>query len=156
MKEWFTALIQIGFLGIVARLILPSGEKSKLYPPLRFLLSLVLVVAVFSPIFSLFRGNTADFSALFEGLQKTDTESMEKLLLERSAEEMANRVRERFPEADFTLYIYTDEGSIPTQIEVKCEGENGKAIAAFLQETYALPTSEFKEGEDNNGSHQAE
>lgn len=154
MKDWFYTLIIIGFFGIAARLLLPSGEKSKLYPPLRFLVSLLLILAIFSPVFQITGENEFLLSAFFEELSSPDSDEVERLLLERSAKEMVREAKLHFPEASFTLYIYTDKYSVPTKISVECSDGNGGKIADFLEVKYSIPAEEYKQGESENGTDQ--
>ncbi len=153
MKEWFYTLICIGFFGIVGRLLLPAGEKSKLYPPLRFLISLLLVLAVFSPFFKMKGENSSNFASYFALLSSPDTKEVERILLERSAKEMTREAKLVFPEAEFTLYIYTDENSIPTEIAVECADGDGGRIADFLEVKYGIPAEEYSQGENENGAN---
>lgn len=153
MKEWFYTLICIGFFGIAPRLLLPGGEKSKLYPPLRFLISLLLVLTVFTPLFKIKTENADGVASFFEALSSPNTEEMERSLLERSAKEMMREAQAAFPEADFTLYIYTDEYSIPTEISIECADGDGDKIAHFLEEKYGISAEEYKQREDENGAN---
>lgn len=138
MKEYFFTLILIAFLGVLGRLLLPGGEKDPLYPPLRFLLSLILLLAIFLPVFRSLTESDGKLPPLSDIFSKAEPEEVERLLLERSAEQMAKKVKEAFPEADFTLMIYTEKGSIPSEIAVE-SNTNAAEIALFLQEAYGLP-----------------
>lgn len=151
MKEWFYTLIFIGFLGIAVRLLLPAGEKSKLYPPLRFLLSLLLMLTILSPIFRITKQNDFSFTSYFEDLASPDADKIEHLLLERSAKEMSRDILAEFPEASFTLYIYTDKNSVPTEISVSCQNFDACRIADYLETKYGIPSKEYIQGDNKNG-----
>ena len=149
MNGWFSSLILLGFLGVIARLLLPDGEKSKLYPPLRFLISLLTLLAIFSPLIT--KKDGAWDLSFFEVVETTPDE-MERLLLERSTETMYKAAKEVFPESEFTLYVYTKEGSIPTELAVSCEGDEEDALVDFFRERYPLKVTKYKKGGDNNES----
>ena len=151
MNAWFSTLILLGFLGIVSRLLLPEGEKSKLYPPLSFLLSLLTVLTVFSPLFSIKQEDGVDLSEFLESAE-INSDEMERRLLERSVQRMYENTKVQFPTANFTLYVYTEEGSIPTEIAVSCDGTEGDAIAAFLENNYQIKTRPYEKGERENDS----
>ncbi len=152
MKEWFFSLICIGLLGITSRLLLPGGEKSKLYPPLSFLFSLILIITVFSPLYKLFHQEKEIYTDFFSSLESPDTKVMERMLLERSAKEMSNQIKTQFPEAEFTLYIYTDKNGTPTEIFVKSVCGDAKDIADYIEAKYSISADEYNEGENENGS----
>jgi len=150
MKEWFYRLIVIGFFGVAVRLLLPAGEKSKLYPPLRFLISLLLITTIFLPCFQLLGQSGENFTSFFENITSPNTDEIERLLLERSAKEMTREVQTKFPEAKFTLYIYTDENALPTEIAV--EGVEADRIADYIEVKYEIPAEEYKKGGNGNGT----
>ncbi|MBR4288452.1 MAG: hypothetical protein IKT50_03335 [Clostridia bacterium] len=74
--------------------------------------------------------------------------------MEKSAKEMVREAKVYFPEASFTLYIYTDKYSVPTKISVECSDGIGGKIADFLEVKYSIPAEEYKQGESGNGTDQ--
>ncbi len=141
MKAWADTLILASVFGIVVKVILPKGEKSPLFGPTKLLISLILIVVMFSPILSLFNKETT-LPFLSDSLGEALEVNSEQLLLERSCKIMSDEVKSAFPQTRFSLEIYTDDNRIPTQIQVICDPpEEGPRIADFLQAKYAIPAS---------------
>ncbi len=141
MKSWATTLIFLTVFGILAKSILPKGEKSRLYAPFRFLLSLLLIVTVFSPLVPIFKGQgdlSKDISRFFS---ETEGENVDVFLLKRFASVMDEKAKATFPDADFSFEIHTDENKTPVLIKVVSEDkEKGQEIADWIRLNYKIET----------------
>lgn len=125
-------------LGIKA--ILPDGAKSALYGPMKFLLSLVLLLTVLSPLVSLLSKSPISFSFPITNSSDVDqNKEAENIILEKSTETITVSVQSAFPAANFSLNLQTDVNLIPTGILVYCEDlELGKRICSFLEQNYSI------------------
>ncbi len=142
MKFWAYTLILCSVVTMAIRILIPRGKKSPLYSPLKFLLSLVLIVAVFSPVFSFLKKDfTSEITIPWDSFfSQVDTDS-DRILLERCVQRMNEAVKHNFPETEFSLSVTANGDYIPTSIRVKCEDEKkAQEIALFLQANYALIT----------------
>lgn len=140
MKEWAWILILLSLFGMIAKALLPKGEKSPLHSPLRFLLSLALIAVVFSPLISLIRGE-GDLSESISSLLSEEGEmaDTQTLVLKRFAEVLGQKVKETFPDAEFSLEIHTDENKVPVTIKVvSTESESAQRIADFIEISYGI------------------
>ena len=141
MKAWAYGLILLSLFGMIIKGVLPKGERSGLFPPLKFLLALVLIVAVISPVFSLLRGKgpLSEISSLWEG--SSETVEGDTLILNRLAQVMGEEVTRAFPESVFSFEIYTDENKVPVKIRVVSEDrEDARKIADFVKIKYGIET----------------
>ncbi len=138
MKNFCTNLILLSFSGIFIKLFLPKGERSPLYAPLKFILSLGIILCVFSPVFSLFQ---SDFSLPDLTLSETDLPKGEELVLQKMEERMIESVKKAYPKEDFTLTILADENFIPERIRLLCNNESSaREIKDFIKLKYKLET----------------
>lgn len=140
MKEWAWILILISVFASIGKSLLPKGEKSPLYPPLRFLLSLALIVVFFSPLIRMIQ-NKEELTSGISSLLTEDTESTDgnTLVLKRFGATLGERIKREFPEAEFSLEIHTDENKVPTLIKVAGEDKViTEQIADFIQFNYGL------------------
>lgn len=140
MKGWAWCLILLSLCGKFAKNFLPKGEKSPLYAPLRFLLSLCLVIVIFTPFIKIM-GNEKDLSATFKKQQETALDG-DREILEQMGKTMKKSVDTAFPQCTYTLEIYADDAGLPDLIKVVCENPaDGKQIADFIYKNYGLKTS---------------
>ena len=148
MKNWIYPILITCIFSILIRALLPRGEKSPFYHPLKFLISLILILSVSSPLFSLME-KTGQFSFEVERFAETsDTAVYEEKILAESLQSMEKAVRETFPEEEISLEIISDEHNIPTGIRLFCQcEEKGREISAFLQENFSLLTTFTTQGE---------
>ena len=140
MKQWASTLILTAIFGMVAKVMLPRGEKSPLFGPIKLLVSLILIVVMFSPVYSLLQGK---IQANFFSESVADEKALdpENLLLERVAKIMSEEVQKAFPHTTFSLEIYTDNNGVPTEIQVVCDPpDEGPRIADFLKAKYKIPS----------------
>ncbi len=134
MKAWaITVILALCIRGIFS-FLLPRGEKSPFYKPLRFLAALILLLVLISPFLSLLKAPASirfgDFAKADEGLRYDPA----SLLLERSRERIEERIRSAFPTGDYRILFDTDEStSTITSIRViTADRELGKRIHDFL------------------------
>lgn len=137
--SWAVLMITVAFIGILVRTLLPQGEKSALYPPVRFLLGLITALAVILPVWKK-AAEIPDFSWDLTA----QTEQADPLLVYFARK--ANRAaKEAFPEASFILEVYTTpEGAIDRLCVVGEEAEV-EQIAIYLQERYDIPCESCQE-----------
>ncbi|MBQ3076021.1 MAG: hypothetical protein IJC26_08120 [Clostridia bacterium] len=139
MKAWAQMLILLSLCGKLVKNFLPTGERSALFPPLRFLLSLCLVLALFSPWIKLFRGEIV-FPSL--ELLKTEEEAVpdaNTLIMEQIGKTMKRSVDTAFPSITYSLELYADADGNPQEVRVLCDDRNtGIKIAGFIEQNYGL------------------
>lgn len=139
MGSFCQNLIFISIFSSIIKIFLPKGEKSALYPPLKFLLSLALILCVFTPL--MIKTPIEDFHFDFNLPEINSTPSGEELILTKMEENMRKTIRASFPDADFSLLIYRDENNLPGTIGVICEKkEEAERIANFILKNYRLET----------------
>ena len=138
MKEWTWILIILALFGKLAKNLLPKGEKSPLYSPLRFLLSLSLIIVLFSPWIPLLKGERELME--FPSISAEEVEeSGEILVLKRLGSTLGENVQSAFPDAKFSLEIHTDENKVPVLVKVVSEERNTAIqIAAYIKTNYDL------------------
>ncbi|MBR2635203.1 MAG: hypothetical protein IKD31_06450 [Clostridia bacterium] len=137
MERFSYVLILYSVLSVLLRFFFPKEEKSPLYPPLQFLLSLLVLLSIFSPITSLFRNNPFENLQLPEEI--TEEDSSHRRLLEKTLTRMQESAQRAFPEKEFHLTMTVSEGQIPLGITVHCKTEEtGLAVAGFLEANYSL------------------
>lgn len=138
MKSWAFGLIILSLFGKLIKQLLPRGEKSAFFPPLRFLLSLALIVALFSPILKQAQKNNfqSNFAKLFS--DEGTVIDPNTLILEQMGKTMKKSVDSAFPDLEYTLEIYTDDKGIPNLVKVCGCDEAGGKIADFIQCNYSL------------------
>ena len=136
MRAWAVSVIVAAVAGGVLSLLLPNGEKSPLYRPIRFLSALILLLLLCSPFLRLLRDPTllsgSDFAAADEGL----TYDPGAILLEQSEKTVEKRVREAFPEGDYRIVFDTDEEERTVRairVETK-DADLGRRIADWLRD----------------------
>jgi len=143
MKNWAYTWILCALLTMLSKIILPKGERSPLFGTVKFLISLVLILTVVSPLFRFVKGDWKDTPfPLSETEAKQEATTPEEIILEKSAQKMLESAQAAFPDASFTLKMKTDEALIPTGILVLCENEKtGKEIARFVEANYKILTT---------------
>ena len=109
MKTWALTLVFAALFAGLAPHLLPKGDKSPLYQPLAFMISLAVLILLSQPLVALIREpdriRQIDFAAADESL----TYDPGKMLLERSETSVEKKVREAFPEGDYAVVFDTDE-----------------------------------------------
>lgn len=137
MKSNVLTLFFLAFFSMLAKIVLPKGEKSPFYPPLKFLVSLMLIVTVFSPLFQL--GELANTPLPSFDESRIDAEAISQSILQKSAEGMQSAAESAFPATEFSLRVEADEAYVPTAIYVLSKDEaEGRKIALFLQKNYEI------------------
>lgn len=140
MKEWIFSLVLVSFADVLICQLLPKGENSKLSPPLKLLLSLILVLCVFSPVVRILHSDLN--LSLPEGVSLSAQENEKELqtfFLEKSADEIRKEVRANFPSASYTLLFYADDLGCLESVGVRSKSEEtALQIATFLEEVYTL------------------
>ena len=137
MKTWCLSLILLSLCARFAKNLFPCGERSPLYAPLRFLLSLSLAVVIFSPFMRFLQKGEVNV----EPFAFTETASIDgdKLVLEQMGKTMKKSVDTAFPDTQYKLEIYTEEGFVPSLVAVVCENQGeAEKIAAFIEKNYNL------------------
>ncbi len=146
MKEWILPIFFSALASLLLRLILPEGEKAPLYPPLKFLLSLMLTLSVLSPILSVAMKGESGIS--LPDLELQEEGGLEEAILEKSRRDMEEALRQAFPESAARIELEHNEAYIPTGIRVYCnKAETGQKMALFLRENFSLVTRVILEGE---------
>ncbi|MBR3836568.1 MAG: hypothetical protein IKJ74_00340 [Clostridia bacterium] len=143
MKNWAYTWILCSLLTMLARILLPRGERSPLFGTVKFLISLLLIFTVASPVIRFVKGEWKDAPLpLAEAASERADIAPEEIILEKSSQRILKSARDAFPDATFTLKILADEASIPTGIRVLCENEKtGKEIARFLEMNFKILTT---------------
>ena len=137
MREWFFPILITTVFSVLIPIILPKGEKSPLYPPLKLLLSLALTLSVLSPLISFCRdGVKNDFHT--NSIQFTE-EDGNAIILQKAEEDIKEAVTKAFPGEEILLELATNEENIPTGIRFTCQTvESGKRISDFLEKNFSL------------------
>lgn len=138
MKSWAFTVILLSLCGKLIKLFLPKGEKSPLFSPLRFLLSLSLIIALISPLIGWkgwFQGKAFPFE--YETTEGIDSN---RIILKRMGETIKKSVDTAFPQCEYSLEIYTDEQGLPQSIRVVGGGEKATEITEFIYRNYGLKT----------------
>ncbi len=138
MKAWTLGIIFISLCGKLLENFLPRGEKSPLFSPMRFLLSLCLIVVISSPLWKIHSQKDTSFSISFpwNTESKIDTNT---LILEQMGKTMKKSVDTAFPKIEYTLEICADETGLPELVKViGTSREDGVRIADFIQKNYSL------------------
>ena len=146
MNDVATNLILISFFGKGILHLLPRGEKNSLTAPLKFLISLSIVVLLATP-----------FSKGLQTLREPEISwpeeakiSAEELLWERSCNAVSDSTHSAFPKETFQLeFIRGKEGTVE-RVFVFCEKEEkGTEIALYLNSRYGLD-AKWMEGENKS------
>ena len=136
MKEWIFPILITAILTVLIPVILPNGEKSPLFLPLKLLLSLALTLSVFLPVVS-FSKSGIETSSLFS--YTVSNENYEKILLEKAEADIASAVKSAFPEEEVSVEVLANEDFIPTGIHFVCQSrEEGEKISVFLEKNFSL------------------
>ena len=131
MKEWIFPILITAILTVLIPIVLPNGEKSPLFPPLKLLLSLALTLSVFLPVVS-FSKSGIENPSLFS--YTVSNENYEKILLEKAEADIASAVKSAFPEEEVSVEVVANEDFIPTGIRFVCQSrEQGEKISVFLK-----------------------
>lgn len=139
MKEWAWTLILLSVFGKLIKNLLPRGEKSKLYAPLRFLLSLSLVAVMLLPWMQVLCGQIKPEELLSFPETENVQSNADAYILEQMGRTMKRSVDTAFPDVGYTLEIYSDSDQVPTEILVLCEdSEKANEIASFIERNYGL------------------
>lgn len=138
MKNFCITLTLLSFFGILIELFLPKGKTSPLYAPLKFLLSLSIILCLFSPVIRFTKGEVAlpkvDFSS-------EDIPSGEELVKERVYENIYSDTKGKFPQANFSLDITYENGYIPKKILINCPSEeDAQDIRDYIKIKYGIET----------------
>ncbi len=114
MKEWALTLILLSLFALLIKNLFPKKNAA-----LGFLLSLCTLVVLFSPIIRFKDADLDDFD-FFEFLspEAYQIPKGEELILQRLSQDLEETLKKAFPQGHFTLEIYTDENSVPTEIHV--------------------------------------
>lgn len=140
MKEILIPLFLCSLTLPLVKTILPKGENSPLFPALRLLISLLVLVVSFSPLLSLFNREELP-RKLFEEKLPLSLEN-EEILLKKSQAAIEEAARNAFPETEFTVELYCNENKIPTGILLTCEDSTQcDRIRSFLEENFSLITT---------------
>ena len=153
MKDWALTLILCSVLWSGVTLLIPKGEKSPLYGPVRLLFSLVLILALFSPLVGVLTGKD-EITLPDYGEGETNSgdggKEIQRLILEKNVSKMEEAVKNAFPEAEFSLRLEASADGIPTGIYViGRDAEEGKRIADFLEQNFQLITSFEPENQED-------
>ncbi len=138
MKGWVWGIILLSLCGRLMKSFLPRGEKSPLFAPLRFLLSLCLIAILFSPFFKFMGGKAKTDKTIDFKIDEAYSIDGDALVLEQMGKTIKRSVDTAFPHHEFTLEIYTDQQGLPNLIKVVGGGQDGSEIADFIQRNYGL------------------
>ena len=139
MKSWAFTIILLSLCGKLMKHFLPRGEKSPLFSPLRFLLSLSLIIAIAFPLLQWKEESpTKDFPFTFETTEELDGNT---LILEKMGKTIKKSVDTAFPKCEYTLEIFADGQGLPQEIHVIGGGEKATEISDFIYRNYGLKTS---------------
>ena len=137
MKGSVLTLFFLSFFTMLAKLILPKGEQSPLFSPLKFLISLMLIITVFSPFFNFESMANTPLPSIDDS--EINVEEVNQSILQKSANGMQKTAEAAFPSANFSLKIDANEEYVPTCIRVFSESEStGTEIARFLEKNYQI------------------
>lgn len=154
MKEWVLPILISGIASLFIRVILPKGEKSPLYPSLKFLISLGLTLSILSPLIS-FSKKDPDSLLPQASVSAFASENGQETILSTCQKDMENAVRLVFPDEEVSLELKAGEDFVPIGIHLICEKEDaGQKIAAFLEKNFSLITTvEIKGGSYESGKN---
>ena len=139
MSDFFTSLLLVTLLSVFFKGALLKGEDSPLFPPLKFLLSLITIVIVISPILSFLQKKDLGFTlSSLETEIFTQVQAEEKILKETEAQ-IRSSVQKTFPQTAVTVTLLSDDTGIPTHLEISCEEEMKERIISFLEKNYNIP-----------------
>lgn len=142
MKGWIWCLILLSLGGKLIGQFLPRGERSPLFSPLRLLLSLSLILVLFSPWIRLLSSDQDLSHALDSFFCEQEQIDSDKLILEQMGKTMKKSVDTAFPDTEYSLEIYTDETNVPILVKVTgLDVTQGQKIADFIQLNYGLEAS---------------
>ena len=136
MKTWAVTFLTALLIAGAAKLLLPKGEKSPLYRPLRFLTALLLLLILCHPLLKIVRDPNAYFSSGFTEADESADYDPGAHLLEQSENRIEKSVREAFPEGDYELVFETDEEELGIRsVKIVCDDPAlGKEISLWLVE----------------------
>ncbi len=139
MKAWIITLIFLCIFKTVSKSLLPKGEDSPLYGPLRFLLAMILILSVFSPLLPIFKNKDTLSEKVSVFLADVKTEDVNVLMLKRFAEKMHENIKEVFPKSEAEFEIHTDETKTPVFIKVTSKDpETSQKIAEWIERNYGI------------------
>ncbi len=139
MKGFMWGLILLSFGGKLLEHFLPRGDKSPLFPPLRFLLSLCFIFLLFSPWIQWIKSDTKTIKGLDELFSSAIEIDGNQIILEQMGKTMKQSVKTAFPHYDFSLEIYTNEENVPVLVKVVGNDPvTGEKIAEFIEKNYNL------------------
>ncbi len=139
MKAWVITLIFLCVFKSVSKALLPKGEESPLYGPLRFIIAMVLILSVFSPLLPIFKEENLLSEKMNVFLSDIKTEDTEVYLLKRFAAKMHDTIKEIFPESEAEFEIHTDETKTPVLIKVKSKDPDiSQRIADWIKTNYGI------------------
>ncbi len=137
MNSWLNLLIVISVIGMGVRALIPNGEKSPLYPAIKLLLSLLLILTVFTPLIGLIKSKPL-FSFDHAEISSPPFSSQE-LLLYRSAEELRDAAQKAHPSVHFSIEVYTKDDGIFDYVCVRSDQmEDAERIAIFLENNFQI------------------
>ncbi len=138
MANWAYSVILIAVTVTLCKIILPKGEKSPLYAPIRFLLALILCIAVFSPLAGLLRG---DFHFPMPIQEETISANTEQVILEKSEENIRCKLQNIFPNTEFDITLIGNENYLAERVELRChDDEEAQRIADYIKIIYQMDT----------------
>ena len=91
MEQFFTFLLISSLLSPLLKAMLPKGEASPLFPPLKFLLSLITLLVILSPLFSFLQKGEENFHFSFTGEESLVLSDANREILEKTAEKGIRR-----------------------------------------------------------------
>ena len=138
MKAWTFIIIFLSLCGKLMKNFLPRSEKSPLFAPLRFLLSLSVIVALVSPLMNPGFGNKREKVSFEYDAPELDGYG---LILEKMGKSIKHSVDTAFPDCEYSLEIYTDDQGMPSVIYVIGGEERAAEIADFIGRNYGLKTA---------------
>jgi hypothetical protein len=143
VTAWTGTLIFCTVLFSSLKAVFPKGEKSPLYSSLKFLLSLIVTLVLFSPILPLFGKNISIDGDFFQISETENTaDNAKEILLQKTKEQITDAAKKAFPDTEFSIEILSSGEKIPTGIILHCtDGEKGEVIREFLQENFSILTT---------------
>ena len=138
MADWAYSIIIVTVTVTLCKIILPKGEKSPLYAPIRFLLALILCITVFSPLVRLLGG---DFHFKLPAQEETVSANTQQIILEKSEEDMKRHLQSVFPDTEFDITLVGNENYLAERVELCCHNDdNAQRIADYIKIIYQMDT----------------
>lgn len=136
MLSWFLTVALAGAVCTLLKILLPKGEKSRLFAPFRFLASLVMILALLMPVAKFARLSDASFDRFLDEF-RTSGKTYASDLATSGARAIKEDLKTQFPSADYTVNIYADKNACAiTKITVG--GIDGDQIIAYMKDHYGL------------------